>query len=301
MKKRLILPLMSMLLILSTTALFADFQAIIRKAEELNQLERHKEVKEFLLEQLKTVSDRREKAELYWRIARATLNLGDEAEDNGASKDTLLKIFEEGESYATEAIKADPENYNGYYWKSANIGRWGQTKGILNSLFKAGPMRDLLVKAISLKPDFPDAYYVLGQLYEQVPGFPVSFGNADYAVSLGRLSVDLYREWYDKGLKKEIDYDYYTELAKHLYKRNWDSRKRKSSQAKKKRKYQSTRDVFEKGANYEGVITLKSISDREEAREMIKWVIDKLSSIGNRKRSQNDDLKEAKETLASWK
>ena len=61
-----------------------------------------------------------------------------------------MKIFEKGQEYADQAIAADPQNNLGYYWKSSNIGRWGQVKGILNSLFKAGPMRDLLLKDLSL-------------------------------------------------------------------------------------------------------------------------------------------------------
>ena len=103
-----------------------------------------------------------------------------------------------------------------------------------------------------------------------------------------------------EGKEKEINYDFYTELAKHLYKRNWDSGKRKRSQPQKKRKYRLAKNEFEKSLYYEGAVELKNVSDREEAMEMINWVIKELSSIKNRKKSQNDDLKEAKETLSGW-
>ena len=288
------------ILLFTATFLFADFKSTLKKADNLYEAEQYKADKEFLLDSLNTAGNPGEKAEIYWRIARAVLKIGDDAENNGVKGGALLNIFSEGERYADKAIKSDPDNYFAYYWKSANTGRWGQTKGILNSLFKAGPMRELLKKTISLNPDFPDSYYVLGQLYEQVPGFPISFGNPDYAVSLGREAVDLYMKRYKAGLEKDINYDFYTELAKHLYKRNWNAGRREKAQGKKKAKYQSGKDAFNKALYYEGTITQKNVSDREEAVEMIKWAIKELGSIPERKRGQNDDLKEARETLKGW-
>ncbi|NOY08251.1 MAG: hypothetical protein GXP33_05375 [Spirochaetes bacterium] len=288
------------ILLFTATFLFADFKSTLKKADDLYKAEQYKADKEFLLDSLNTAGNAAERAEIYWRIARAVLKTGDDAEHNGVKGGALLKIFSEGEQYADKAIKSDPDNYSAYYWKSANTGRWGQTKGILNSLFKAGPMRELLKKTISLNPDFPDSYYVLGQLYEQVPGFPISFGNSDYAVSLGRQAVDLYMKRYNAGLETDINYDFYTELAKHLYKRNWDAGRRKRAQGKKKAKYKSGKDAFNKALYYEGTVAQKNVSDREEAAEMIKWVIKELSSIPDRKRGQNDDLKEARETLKGW-
>jgi len=287
------------LLIFSTFA-FADFKDTLKKADNIYDSEQYKADKDFLLNAVNKAPGSKEKAEVYWRLARVVLNLGDQAENHGIKGNELLNYFVEGEKYADKAISADPDNFNGYYWKSANIGRWGQTKGILNSLFKAEPMRDLLKKTVTLNPDFPDAYYVLGQLYEQVPGFPISFGNTDFAVSLGRKAVDLYMKRYRAGLEKDINYDFYTELSKHLYKRNWNAGKRRREKGKKLKKYNSLNDPFEKSLYYEGVAEEKNESDRGEAVEMIKWVINELSSIQNRKTSQNDDLKEAKETLKKW-
>ena len=39
----------------------------------------------------------------------------------------------------------------------------------------------------------------------------------------------------------------------------------------------------------------------EEALELIKWVVRELQGLSGRTDSQNDDLKEAEEVLASWK
>ncbi len=289
------------LLLIVVPLSMADFQDVLDRADRLHEGEDYEQSRSYLESSMAQAASGADRAELYWRLARAWLNLGDEAEDRGIVDEELLAYFERGEAQAQKAIDADPGNHLGYYWKSANIGRWGQIKGILNSLFKAKPMRDLLQKAVAADPDHADSYYVLGQLYEQVPGFPVSFGDKDYAVSLGRKSLDLHEKQVKAGIEDEINYDFYTEMAKHLWERDYSAAKRKREQGKKASKYQSATEPMEKNFHYEGVISLKNISDREEALELINWVIRELRAVPTRSGSQDDDLKEAGEVLESWK
>ena len=187
----------------------ADFQDILDRVDQLHEAEKYEQTKSLIESSLAEATSGDQRAELHWRLARAWLNLGDEAEDSGTQGEALLAYFESGEAEAQKAIEADPNNHLGYYWKSANIGRWGQVKGILNSLFKAKPMRDLLQQAVAVEPEHADSYYVLGQLFEQVPGFPMSFGDKDYAVSLGRKSLDLQEQQVKAGIEDEINYDFY--------------------------------------------------------------------------------------------
>jgi tetratricopeptide (TPR) repeat protein len=278
----------------------ADFQDILDRVDRLHQEEQYEQTRSLIETSMAEAATDAQKAELHWRLARAWLNLGDEAEDSGAAEEALLACFERGEAEAQKAIEADPNNHLGYYWKSANIGRWGQVKGVLNSLFKAKPMRELLQQALAVEPEHADSYYVLGQLYEQVPGFPVSFGDKDYAVSLGRKSVDLQEQQVRTGIEEEIDYDFYTEMAKHLWERNYSDSRRAREQGKKESKYRSTPDPMEKNFYYEAVVSLKDTSDREEALELINWVIRELQNLPERTDSQDDDLKEAREVLESW-
>jgi len=278
----------------------ADFQEILDRVDQLHEAEKYEQSKSLIESSLAEATGAAQEAELYWRSARAWLNLGDEAEDGGTGEQELLTFFERGEAEAEKAIQADPNNHLGYYWKSANIGRWGQVKGILNSLFKAKPMRDLLQQALAVEPQHADSYYVLGQLYEQVPGFPVSFGDKDFAVSLGRKSIDLHDQQVRAGIEEEINHDFYTEMAKHLWERNYTAARRAREQGRKKSKYDSISDPMEKNFYYEAVVSLRDVSDREEARDMINWVIRELEGLSERTDSQNDDLKEAREVLASW-
>jgi tetratricopeptide (TPR) repeat protein len=278
----------------------ADFAQVLERAEALNDAEEYQQCRSFLEASLGEASGGRQKAEIHWRLARDLLNLGDEAEDRGVKGSELLAFFEQGEAQAQLAIEADPTNHLGYYWKSANIGRWGQVKGILNSLAKARPMRDLLQQALQVEPEHADSYYVLGQLYEQVPGGIISFGNKDYAVSLGRKAVDLHAMQVQAGLEKKLNYDYYTELAKHLWERNFTAARRLKDQEKKLASYRAASDPMEKNLYYEGTVSLGNISDRQEARELIQWTIQQLQRLPGRSGSEEDDLQEATETLAGW-
>jgi len=288
------------LLLIVVPLSMADFQDILDRVDQLHEAEKYEQSKSLIESSIAEATSPTQKAELHWRAARAWLNLGDEAEDGGSAEEELLAFFERGEAEAEKAIQADPSNHLGYYWKSANIGRWGQVKGILNSLFKAKPMRDLLQQAVAVEPEHADSYYVLGQLFEQVPGFPVSFGDKDYAVSLGRKSIDLHERQVKAGIEEEINYDFYTEMAKHLWERNYTAARRAREQGRNKGKYDSNSDPMEKNFYYEAVVSLKEMSDREEALEMIKWVVRELQGLSGRTDSQDDDLKEALEVLGSW-
>ena len=296
--KRLGMVLALVLIVVPLT--MAEFQDILERVDQLHEAEMYEQTKSLIESSLSEAASPQQKAELHWRAARAWLNLGDEAEDDGSGEEQLLAFFERGEAEAEKAIQADPDNHLGYYWKSANIGRWGQVKGILNSLFKAKPMRDLLQQALAVEPEHADSYYVLGQLFEQVPGFPVSFGDKDYAVSLGRKSLDLHEQQVKAGIEKEINYDFYTEMAKHLWERNYSAARRVREQNRNKGKYDSISDPMEKNFYYEAVVPLKPMSDREEALETIKSVVRELGGLSNRTDSQEDDLKEASEVLGSW-
>ena len=170
---------------------YADDSPAADQADSLNDKGMYAEAGSLLKAALPDAPGGKERAELYWRAARETLELGDAAEADKKPQADILALFTEGEGYADKAIAADPQNDQGYFWKSANMGRWGQVKGILDSLSKAAPMRDLLVKEISLNPERSEPYFVLGQLFREVPGWPVSFGNTDAAVSLGRKAVEM--------------------------------------------------------------------------------------------------------------
>jgi hypothetical protein len=286
------------MLLLPLSIALADTAQVIAEAEALHDQGQYAEAKRILLDAVGGAAGGAEKAELYWRAARETLETGNQAEDAKQPAAAILKIFEEGEGYADKAIEADPKNDLGYYWKSSNIGRWGQIKGILNSLRKAPPMRDLLVKVVGLNPDRSDAYYVLGQLYRELPGRPISFGNADEAVSLGRWAAELRAAQVRAGTEKALSYAYYTELAKSLHKRNLSANARAAEKAKKAAKLAAAANPLARAAAYEASVTLEAVSDREEAKALVQWVIGELEKLASPTAGDTKDLAKARKVLA---
>ncbi|MCX7040074.1 MAG: hypothetical protein NT005_13190 [Spirochaetes bacterium] len=288
------------LLLIPLSMISAATAQTTEQADALHDQGKYAEAKQLLLDSLAGAASGKEKAELYWRAARETLELGDQAEEAKQPAAAILKIFEEGEGYANKAIEADPQNDLSYYWKSSNIGRWGQIKGILNSLFKAKPMKDLLVKVVGLNHDRSDAYNVLGQLYRELPGRPLSFGNVDEAVSFGRTAVDLRFAQVQAGQEKAVNYNFSTELAKSLYKRNWSTATRASEKQKKGPKYAAAKDPLAKAMAYEATRTLEGVSDREEAKSIVQGAISELESLAAPTAGDRKDLDKARKVLAGW-
>ncbi len=302
--KRIILGSILLFLFLTGTV-FGDTD-LFKRIDRLHDGGMYEKEYQILEDALAKTGDNHERAEIYWRLSRAKLQLTDQLERDGASVDKLLSEFDEGVSLADKALSLEPDNYNAYYWRSANTGRWGETKGILNSLFKAPSMRDDLEKAITSNPSHGDSYYVLGRLYAAVPGI-ISFGNMDYAISLARKSIDN-----QEKKDRPYHYSYYLALAKDLWDRDWSSKKRLKEQKKKKSQYNSKRKILEKNWFYEGVVDLSKkvpysskplsdLSDREEALAILTWLEKKLSTLPDSKPSDEDDLKEVRELLADWR
>ncbi len=269
-----------------------------------NYIESRYDENEKLLEEAKTkVSGSKERAEYLWRLSRNVLNLTDDLRREGADTDLLLERYSEGERYADEAVSLDSSNHNAYYWRGSNVGRWGQTKGILNSLVKAGPMKDDLVKAVNIESEHADSYYVLGILYASVPKM-LSFGNIDYAVSYSRKAIEAY-----EGDKTK--YSYYLKLATHLKDRGWNERKRGKNIRGMKDDYRKVDEPAEKNQYYEGVFDfstpqvysrrgVENMSDEQEAKLIIDWLIDELEAKSNLTSGERENLKDAKELRSSF-
>jgi hypothetical protein len=256
--------------------------------------------KDLLIESVSRTADPKQRAELYWRLSRTYLNMGEDNKTSGMNKDDVLKFYKDGERYADLAIENDPRNPEGFFWKAANIGSWGNTKGILEALGNAGPMKDHLEQVLLRSADHADAYFVLCQLYTALPGWPLSFGNIDYAVSFGRKAVFLLEKDLSTGAQTVPQYGYYTALASALWNRNWDVNKRYNEKSNKLKEYNGKSNPLEKNSFFECQVGLKSISDREEAKQIVQWVISEIEKIPNKSYFQKKDLREARKLYNQW-
>ena len=288
-------------LIVAVASVHGDLAETMRRMDALDDEGKHLQAFQALEAVLVMApeSDGRTKAEILWRLARASMYLGGEAERRGATEAELLSYYETGERYGQMAIDSDPTSFQSYFWKAGNAGRWGQTKGVLSALAKAFEMRKLLSQAMELNPDDRGPYLVLGLLFDEVPGPPIGFGNTEYAVSLGRKAVDLMERVVKDGVEDRPEYDYYTELAKHLYKRNWGVDRRARSVAENRSRLAAASDALSRGCFYESSVPIPAISDREEARALARKAVDGLTALPERTLSEEDTLREALDMLAA--
>lgn len=252
---------------------------------------------------LPSVTSAGDKAEIYWRLARFQLFIADDKEDAGAGKDELLSLFDKGVEFANKAIELKP-SADAYYWRSSNTGRWGETKGILDSLGKSKPMHADLTKVIELDPDYADAWYVFGRLYLLLPGWPISFGNVKYAASFARRSIDVYAE-------DDLKISYYKSLAEILWKRDWSKKERGEEFPGIAKKRSKAKSFFSKMKYYEGELTVEyspeytskrlgDMSDREEAVIILNWLIREYNAIPSPSRGDLKNINEVKELLDEW-
>ena len=265
--------IMLIMLLVSAFYIYASFDASYSDSLFYASQDYEKEY-EYLLDSLEKAEEGEEKSEILWRLSRAVLTQGDMLSED--DKDGRFSKYEQAEDYARSSLE-EKENWNAYFWLSSAIGRWGQTKGPLNSLSKAPEMQEYILKVVDgYGQDYTDAYYVLALLYDQLPGWPISFGNKNYAISYMRRSLDT--QLSGRGLYLTLYYD----LSQMLYDRNWDAGKRAKEAEKMKKEYDSESILSEKMKYYEGAngkngkpfyssVTIDKMSDRQEAVMLLMY------------------------------
>lgn len=289
-----------LVLLLSAAPLLA-FDSLLERIDEASTEERYDDLRSLLDEAQSSAQTPRQRAEVYWRRARFVLVLVDRDRAAGNTPDSeLVERLEQGEAYAQQAIDADPSLAEGHFWMAANMGRRGQVRGVLNSLFMAGGVRDFAQAAISRDENLAEAYHLLGILYRELPGGIISFGDDQRAVSLGRRAVDLNRDAYQAGDADDIFYQYQIELAQSLWERNWNARRRDREHSRQQSAFRSASTPLERAFAYEGASAIRSGTDREEALAMIQSVIRELESRGTLSQAQRDHLAEARTLRDDW-
>ncbi|PKL10892.1 MAG: hypothetical protein CVV52_16110 [Spirochaetae bacterium HGW-Spirochaetae-8] len=292
-------------LLVSSTVLFAA-NPVLKQADDLYWGDRYEEAEALLLSALTTETNPAEKAEILWRLSRVTVGIGDELGELGATKDELFAIYEKAEKYAVDSIEATPTAW-GYVYKASSVGRWGETKGPLNALSKAAPMKEDFSKVIdSFKVyDNTISWYVLGQLYFQLPGWPISFGNLEYAISYTRKALDT--------IPSHTMYpNHYKALAEMLWKRNWSVNTRNSKiTAFQKEWAKSGKTELEKHIYYEGAngpehvpfyspVALNKMSDRQEAVLLLQYAVSRYPTWPFHSRADNRALAEIQALLKEY-
>jgi tetratricopeptide (TPR) repeat protein len=281
---------------LASATIIGQENDALKKADALDWDGEYRQEKDFLLEVAVKTTNAKMLAEIYWRAARATFSAADtEYRQGRISKSEAMGMYEEGEGYANRAIEQDGQNASGYFWKATNICLWGQIGGGLASLSRMESVESNLRTALRYEPESAEAYFVLGQIYEKAPGWPISLGNVEYAVSVGRKSIDLMETLIDSGRMRGRVYSFDIALASHLWTRNWDVPKRAGKGTEQRRQFEKRHDIYEKNLFFEGTVSIPNISDRDEARQIIAVVIGELEKLPHRTINQQNEFEKARE------
>jgi tetratricopeptide (TPR) repeat protein len=115
-----------------------------------------------------------------------------------------LAAYEQGRQAARRAAELDPRSARAHFWYATNAGRWGQTKGVLRSLFLLPEVKRGMETALDLDPRFAPAYVLAGTVYYEVPG--LFGGDLEKSEALFRrgLAVDAHHTGLRVGLARTL-------------------------------------------------------------------------------------------------
>lgn len=105
-------------------------------------------------------------ARALYELSKVCFYLGDRAKE----KKEKLDFFYKGRDYGEAAVGLDEGSPEAHFWYMVNIGRVGQTKGVLNSLVLVPKVREEIDKVLELDPKHTGALDAQAMLYYELPG-----------------------------------------------------------------------------------------------------------------------------------
>jgi tetratricopeptide (TPR) repeat protein len=100
-----------------------------------------------------------------------------------------LEAYDRGRQIAKRAVELAPRSAPARFWYGTNTGRWGQTNGIMRSLFLLPSVKGAMEAALELDPAYVPAYALGGNIYYEVPRFVG--GDLDRSEALFRRGLEL--------------------------------------------------------------------------------------------------------------
>lgn len=100
-------------------------------------------------------------------LARACFLAGDV---RGTTTEEKLAAYAQGREAAKRAVEAAPRTAAAHFWYATNTARWGQTTGVLRSLFLLPDVQRSIDTVLQLDPTFTAVYSLAGNVYYEVPG-----------------------------------------------------------------------------------------------------------------------------------
>ena len=85
------------------------------------------------------------------------------------TQDEKLKAYDTGRQAAKRVAEADPRDVVARFWYATNSARWGQTNGIVHSLFLLAEVKREIGAILDIDPRFTPVYVLAGSVYYEVP------------------------------------------------------------------------------------------------------------------------------------
>ena len=85
--------------------------------------------------------------------------------------DEKLAAYERGRQAGQRAVELEPRQFLGHLWYAINTARWGQTKGVVRSLFLLPTVREEIETILDLNPRSARGRALAGNVLMEVPGF----------------------------------------------------------------------------------------------------------------------------------
>lgn len=135
-------------------ALFANYH------EDLGKLDRARDILEA------EVQKNPREVDALLALSRVYFTIGDV---RARTEDEKLAAYDRGRQIAKRAIELAPKNADAHFFYGANTGRWGQTKGVLRSLFLLPTVKEELKTIFELDPDHAQGHALAGNVYLELP------------------------------------------------------------------------------------------------------------------------------------
>jgi tetratricopeptide (TPR) repeat protein len=107
-----------------------------------------------------------------------------------SSEDVQTELFQKGIDWSKKAIALNPKGAGGHFWLGVNNGKYGESRGILKSLFLVGPIKEEMQQVIAIDSAYElgGAYRVLGRMFYKLPGF--AGGGVDKSITNLKKSLE---------------------------------------------------------------------------------------------------------------
>jgi len=105
------------------------------------------------------------------------------------SSEDKLAAYDKGREAGKRAVELAPKNPEAHVWYGINTGRWGQTKGIMRSLFLLPTVREEIDATLALDPRNLRALALQGNVFFEVPR--IAGGDRDKAEASFRKALEI--------------------------------------------------------------------------------------------------------------